>query len=243
MFGRNETVKPRYDSGDSLRVKEIFRTIQGEGPRVGEAAVFVRLAGCNLKCWFCDTDFEQGPAIPVAEIIATIKRVMTPAIGLIVITGGEPMAQEIGPLCEAIDYIGCYAQIETAGTCWPENPVFSRLIKEGLAEIVCSPKTPRVHSDVQNTAVAWKYIVRAGELSEEDGLPIKSTQLKDSSAHLFRPSNWNEAGIFLQPMMEYDEAGKEDLEKTRANTAAAAAACIRFGYRLSVQVHKVVGLP
>ncbi|HEY6020017.1 MAG TPA: 7-carboxy-7-deazaguanine synthase QueE, partial [Candidatus Paceibacterota bacterium] len=59
MFGQNPVSPIRHDK-ESFLVKDIFYTIQGEGPYAGRPAVFVRLGGCNLRCAFCDTDFSNG---------------------------------------------------------------------------------------------------------------------------------------------------------------------------------------
>jgi len=59
MFGTNPLSKPIESDGLYLEVQDIFSTIQGEGPFAGKPAVFLRLAGCNLRCFFCDTDFES----------------------------------------------------------------------------------------------------------------------------------------------------------------------------------------
>ena len=181
--------------------------------------------------------------IPVEQIIETVRRIKPKATGLIVITGGEPLAQEIGLLCSALDDIGCYIQIETAGSCWPPGALFETLVNAGVVEIVCSPKTPKIHPKVEEYSRAMKYIVRSGDLSSTDGLPVASTQAKGAIAKIYRPTEMSGVEIFLQPMMEYHESGAEHFEKTKANTKAAADACIKHGYRLSVQMHKVIGLP
>ena len=73
-----------------LDVHSIFYTIQGEGPFTGCPAVFVRLAGCNLKCPGCDTDYTSNRTPMTAEqILNKILELASPAT-LVVITGGEP---------------------------------------------------------------------------------------------------------------------------------------------------------
>ncbi|MDR0834463.1 MAG: 7-carboxy-7-deazaguanine synthase QueE [Candidatus Symbiothrix sp.] len=75
---------------NSLKVHEIFYSLQGEGGRQGEASIFIRLAGCNLRCDFCDTDFEDGTEMTL-EAIHTIVRQFP--CQWIVWTGGEPTLQ------------------------------------------------------------------------------------------------------------------------------------------------------
>jgi organic radical activating enzyme len=74
----------------NLNVKEIFYSLQGEGGRAGEASIFIRLTQCNLQCNFCDTDFENGEAMQVKEILTYIKQF---PCKWIVWTGGEPTLQ------------------------------------------------------------------------------------------------------------------------------------------------------
>ena len=112
-----ETSTPRQT--DTLPVMEAFYTIQGEGYHQGKAAYFIRLGGCNLACDFCDTEFERFAPMAVAEIVA---RAREEALPLAVITGGEPLRQNIAPLCEALLHAGMQVQIETNGTLWRSLP-------------------------------------------------------------------------------------------------------------------------
>jgi 7-carboxy-7-deazaguanine synthase len=77
---------------DILKVKEIFYSIQGETSYAGRPAVFVRLAGCNLNCSWCDTEYSKtgGEDFSGPEIIKEIKKFNCP---LAVVTGGEPLMQ------------------------------------------------------------------------------------------------------------------------------------------------------
>ena len=74
----------------NLNVNEIFYSLQGEGGRVGEASVFIRLTRCNLACDFCDTDFESGKDMSLEDILSEISQY---PCHWIIWTGGEPTLQ------------------------------------------------------------------------------------------------------------------------------------------------------
>lgn len=74
----------------NLNVNEIFYSLQGEGGRQGEASIFIRLTGCNLRCGFCDTDFVNGVNMKIECIVAFIRQF---PCNWIVWTGGEPTLQ------------------------------------------------------------------------------------------------------------------------------------------------------
>ena len=233
MFGKNKIMKQDLNP-DSFWVQEIFYTIQGEGPFSGRPAIFIRLAGCNLRCHFCDTDFESSTQHLTAKEIVNIC-LLYPA-NLIVITGGEPFRQNLYELCLGLLSCDYSIQIETAGTLWQEE-------LDSIADkfhIVCSPKTGSIHSSIEKYCKDWKYITKVGDVDLTDGLPNKSTQIEGKSLKLFRPS---EGTIWLQPMMEYLLNGEVDTDKTYANTVLAAELVMKHGYRLTIQMHKLIGLP
>ena len=100
---------------DTLRVTEIFHSIQGESGRVGLPTVFVRLTGCPLRCVWCDTDyaFSGGESMAIADIM---QRVAGFNCATVCVTGGEPLAQKscvslLAALCDA----GHSVSLETSG--------------------------------------------------------------------------------------------------------------------------------
>ena len=240
MFGTNPIRKQSIGDGTTLRIQEIFKTVQGEGPHAGRPAYFVRLAGCNLRCYFCDTDFEShyDNQLTLSQIMEQLNSLsQDSSISLVVITGGEPLLQNIVPLIKLLRKSAFDVQVETAGTVWlPELEQIMYVLSPDF--LVCSPKTGKVHERVAALCSHWKYIVSDTNISPADGLPEESTQDKNLKQILYRPNRDNFHTIWLQPM----DAG-DDVEKTARNTAAAVASCMKYGYRLSVQVHKMVFLP
>ncbi len=96
-----------------ILVNEIFYSLQGEGHNSGTAAVFLRLAGCNLRCPFCDTDHSHGTAMSEEEAAEATARWVTP---LVVVTGGEPALQLNSKLVAALHRHGKRIAVETNGT-------------------------------------------------------------------------------------------------------------------------------
>jgi len=99
-----------------LGLAELFYSVQGEGAWTGTPAVFVRLAGCNLACTFCDTDYALRFIASVAEIVAQVREIGGDC-PMVVLTGGEPLAQAETPaLIAALRADGRRVHIETNGT-------------------------------------------------------------------------------------------------------------------------------
>lgn len=99
-------------------LNSVFVSLQGEGLRTGTVNVFVRFAGCNRTCPFCDTDFKKLFTMSAGELIYGIRDIWSsgefpPAV---ILTGGEPMLQVDMPLLEEMKAAGFYVAIETNGT-------------------------------------------------------------------------------------------------------------------------------
>ncbi|WP_144635426.1 7-carboxy-7-deazaguanine synthase [Bordetella genomosp. 13] len=206
-------------------VKELFKTLQGEGAHAGRAAVFCRFAGCNLwsgresdrasaACTFCDTDFigtdgEGGGKFAQADLLADAIAAAWGAGAddrYVVFTGGEPLLQLDAVLLAAVHARGFTVAIETNGTLQPP---------EGIDWICVSPKgrSPVV-------------IERGNELKlvypQADAQP-------EAFAHL------DFQHFFLQPM---------DGPARAAHTERAVQYCMQHPqWRLSLQTHKYIGIP
>jgi organic radical activating enzyme len=105
-----------------LALAELFYSIQGEGTWTGTPAVFVRLAGCNLNCRFCDTDYALRFFAPVAEVVAKVRE-LGGGCPMVVLTGGEPLAQRTATeLIAALRADGRRVHVESNGTIPVELP-------------------------------------------------------------------------------------------------------------------------
>ena len=206
-------------------VKEVFRTLQGEGRQAGRTAVFLRFARCNLwsgherdrasaQCRFCDTDFvgTDGPGGGVFRGADDLADHVAATWGpgaehrFVVCTGGEPALQLDEALVEALHVRGFEVAIETNGTL---------PLPAGIDWVCVSPKA------------GTELVVRAGDeckvVFPQDGLDLGVLESLDF-AHLL-----------VSPMDGPDRA---------AATAAAIEWCLAHPrWRLSVQTHKVLGIP
>jgi 7-carboxy-7-deazaguanine synthase len=105
-----------------LALSEIFYSIQGEGAFVGTPAVFVRLAGCNLACDFCDTDYSTKFIASVEEIVRRVREAGDDC-PTVILTGGEPLAQtEAVALIDALRRDARRVHLESNGTIYVPLP-------------------------------------------------------------------------------------------------------------------------
>lgn len=132
-------------------VVEVFESIQGEGSFMGLGAIFIRLAGCNLSCPWCDTkyafDDKAARMLDAEEILTTWKFTQL----IVVITGGEPTLYNLGPLVRALKEQGRFVTLETNGT---------NLVPDvwGLDWITVSPK-PGSNYAINCRVDDLKYVV------------------------------------------------------------------------------------
>jgi 7-carboxy-7-deazaguanine synthase len=107
------------DKPTTLKINEIFFSIQGESTFAGLPCVFVRLTGCHLRCGYCDTEyaFHEGSRWTVERIIEQV-RTMAPACRLVEVTGGEPLLQKgVHELMTRLADGGYTVLLETSGAC------------------------------------------------------------------------------------------------------------------------------
>ncbi len=222
-FGNNPILAPKKTDGKSLDVQEIFFTFQGEGVFTGFPAVFIRLGGCNLACKFCDTEFDSYQNLTLKRVISETKKLSENNQGrgcsLVVITGGEPLRQNIIPLCEELLENHFIVQIETNGTLFQELPK--------QVNIVCSPKnnTNIYHSirqDLLPRVSAFKFLISAGNQNYNFVPEVGQNQYQTP--------------CYLQPIDEYDEVKNQENRDLTLKLAR------QKGYRVSLQTHKFWGI-
>lgn len=208
----------------SYAVKEIFKTLQGEGAHMGRAAVFCRFAGCNLwsgrevdratsVCTFCDTEFvgmdgtgggRFSDADALADAIAT-EWGASADNHYVVLTGGEPLLQVDDMLVEALHRRGFEIGVETNGT---------QVAPAGIDWICVSPKADAPLAITSGHELKLVFPQPSAPPEKFAGLAFDN--------------------FFLQPM---------DAADADANLAATIAYCTdNPRWRLSLQAHKMIGI-
>lgn len=218
------------------KVNEVFETIQGEGSFTGVAAIFIRLQGCPVGCSWCDTkhtwDIKDELARPLGDIV--IKTAETEhwagvtaedLLALfvkegyqakhVVITGGEPCMYDLNPLCELLHQHGYNTQIETSGTFAVQAPA--------QTWVTVSPKV--------NMAGGYTVLQSALDRANEIKHPIAMEKHVDELRQLLQHTDTKAKLIYLQP-----------ISQQRRATELAIAMCKKYNWRLSVQVHKYLGI-
>lgn len=193
-------------------IVEIFHSVQGEGYRSGIPHVFIRFGKCNLRCEWCDTNFDEYDEQTVATILQQVAQYPCKNI---IFTGGEPMLNDLWPLARPLKQQGYHLSVESNGTV---------AIPEGLLDWICiSPKDqmyPQV-SVKQRSGDELKCVYVGQSLSLYD-------DLKEGFNHLF-----------LQPC--YDETDTVE-ENGRSFALTESVVKEHPDWRLSLQTHKWMGI-
>lgn len=237
----NQPPEPlKISDGSEIDLYEMFYTLQGEGPFAGYPAIFVRLAGCNLQCPLCDTIYTRPNRTPRerGSVVRSITMLhdMNPATKIVVITGGEPLRQNITPLIyDIIEKTGLPVQIETNGV-FKLSDDLDRMLDAGKLYLIVSPKTNRVNPYTAIRATAFKYVLKHTDVDPSDGLPTQALGHKANPRVARPPDGWNGL-IYVNPCDDKDD------EINRLNMIAARDSAMRFGHILGVQMHKLVDIP
>jgi organic radical activating enzyme len=199
-------------------VKELFGpTLQGEGAHAGRACVFLRFAACNLACTWCDTDFAPDGATRLGpdDIAARLVELDRDRARMVVVTGGEPTLQWDAPLADALRAAGFRAHMESNGT---------RTLAAPVDWLTISPK-PQFHTG----SLALVTDVRPDEVKVVIDDTVDDAVLDGYVAR------YACAHYFAQPCMD----ARYDHHLARAIALVHA----RPRWRLSLQLHKILGVP
>ena len=207
----------------------IFSSIQGEGPNIGVPCIFIRLAGCNLNCEFCDTKFSwsKGKDMSIKDIITKIKTFKN--INHIVITGGEPMLQIENILklrgqlesdfINNTDAVLYNYELETNGSLWNDD------ITSCFQYISISPKKKTIlHPDLikerLNNNIIFKFVIENAKSFNFWNLFIKELNIYKRQVYMMPQSRTRQEFI----------GNGQDL----------ATLCIKHGYRFAPRLQLVL---
>jgi organic radical activating enzyme len=202
-------------------VVETFHSLQGEGIHAGRSAFFIRLAGCDVGCPWCDTKHSwpqaAHPRRPLADLAAEAGAAAAAGAAFVVITGGEPLQQPLDPLCAALAPAGLPLHLETSGVGRPSGR---------FDWITLSPKPHR--------PPAAELLARCDELKVVVTSP---EDLAFAEAMAAEAAGQREPGVpgpqrLLQPAWDLPGAQELAVAYVRSHPA----------WRLSLQSHKWLGV-
>lgn len=202
-------------------VMEAFYTLQGEGSYAGRAAYFIRLAGCDVGCVWCDVKEswqEEGhPVKSIAEIIADAKaeinaRQAVTTLPIIVITGGEPLLHNLYPLTAALHTEGFFINIETSGS----SPM------SGNIDWIClSPKKFKAPLE-ENLAIAHELKIIIFNKSDFKWAEEHAAKV-NTDCKLYLQTEWEKRATMTPLIVDYIKNNPQ--------------------WQLSLQTHKYIGVP
>jgi len=219
-----------------LRVIEIFTSLQGEGPFTGTRSVFVRLAGCDLRCPFCDTayslDPRTGKPIAIEEIAIIVERVRP---SLVVVTGGEPLLQRRGvnELARLLTERGYRMQLETNGTLpapRPGEPLYAVHHVVSPKDVPITVEGARLHPSwveaSRATGRVWfKFLASTREHVEAIAVYVKEKGIPRDH-------------VYIMPLT-MDGMSMDELLKLHRQVAKLA---LDYGFNFSPRLHLLLGL-
>ena len=223
-------MSPSMKETDTYLINEIFYSLQGEGFYSGRPAVFIRFAGCNLRCPFCDTDFSVRERLDAAALVARAVSLRGDTSAshaaerpLLVLTGGEPSLQVDDALVSALHEAGFYIAVETNGT---------HALPEGIDWVTCSPKDAPV---VLTQADELKVVYRGQDVESLYGLI-------EARHHYLQPCDLTYEVGTRQPATA---CPSRPASSQPASTLKETVAYILSHphWRLSLQIHKLLGIP
>lgn len=196
-----------------LPIMESFYTIQGEGAFTGQAAFFIRLAGCDVGCVWCDVK-ESWEVMPEqwTEVGRIVEEATKHPARLAVITGGEPCLYDLEPLIESMQQAGFRVHIETSGT---------RPLKGNPDWICVSPKKFKapLHELMQRADELKVIVYHESDLPWGKEMAVATTE----ECRLFLQPEYSKAEAMMPLMVDFVKAHPR--------------------WQISLQTHKMLGIP
>ena len=221
-----------------MQIIEIFRSIQGESSYAGLPCTFVRLAGCNLRCDWCDSEytFTGGRKMTQEEVIGEVQRLS--ASGLVEITGGEPMLQEkdVVPLMNELLASGYELMLETSG----ERPL-ERVPKQvhKIVDVKCPDSGEGESFRLENIATL--------SAADEVKFVVSSRADYEFAREFMREHRLAErtGGVIFSPAFRKDAQGARDASHCILDPQLLADWILadELNVRLGLQIHKFIWAP
>ncbi|WP_051017133.1 7-carboxy-7-deazaguanine synthase QueE [Cyanobium gracile] len=214
-------MSPPLSTAEGPAVVETFHSLQGEGLHAGRSAFFIRLAGCDVGCPWCDTKHSwpqaAHPQRPLGELAAEASAAAAAGAAFVVITGGEPLQQPLDALCAALAAAGLPLHLETSGVGQPSGR---------FDWITLSPKPHR--------PPAAALLARCDELKVVVTSPadLAFAEAMAAEADRLRPPATPGPARLLQPVWDEPAARELAVAYVRAHP----------DWRLSLQSHKWLGV-
>ena len=209
----NKNASHLMRDGNFLPISEDFYTLQGEGEYSGKAAYFIRLAGCNVKCAWCDSknswDASLFPLISISDIV---DKVMQTSTDTVIITGGEPLMHNLDLLCEKLHENKLKIFLETSG-----SSEYS-----GSFDWICLSPKKNKHplQSIYKKASEIKIVISNSQdfqWAEENASKVSNNCM------LFLQPEWSQRENIIPIIIEYIKNNPK--------------------WRLSIQSHKYINIP
>jgi 7-carboxy-7-deazaguanine synthase len=186
----------QFDGGNRLPLVEDFYTIQGEGHHVGKPAYFIRIGGCDVGCSWCDTKLSWNPGIhPLVEVDEIVTRAIEFPANAVVVTGGEPLMYNMGPLTHALKTLGIQTFLETSGA-YPLS---------GTWDWIClSPKKNMVPVDELFPAANELKVIISSD--SDFAWAEKNAAMVKLGCRLYLQPEWSRHQQMIQEIVEYAKA-------------------------------------
>jgi 7-carboxy-7-deazaguanine synthase len=222
-----------------MQIIEIYKSLQGESSYSGLPCVFVRLAGCNLRCTWCDSEytFKGGSRMTSEQIEAEVRR-LSPDGGLVEITGGEPMLQgrELVPFMQHLLDLGYRVLLETSGE-RPLADVPPKVVK--IVDVKCP--------DSGEGGTFREENLRALQPHDEVKFVISSRIDYEFARDFTRSHQLTEkaANVLFSPAFRKDATGARDTSHCLLNPQQLAEWILadKLEVRLAFQIHKFIWEP
>ncbi len=208
-----DEIKALYHDGKKLPLIEDFYTLQGEGFHMGRAAYFIRIGGCDIGCYWCDSKYSWRPdRDQLVDIETLVEKASSYPAKAIVVTGGEPLNYNLDPLCNLMKNNGITTYLETTGA----------YELSGQWDWICLSPKPNQPPKEEIIPLADELKVIIYEDSDFEFAEHYANKVKPGT-HLFLQPEWSRHKENTPKIVEYIKENPK--------------------WRISIQAHKFMKIP